>query len=249
MANVQIKIPDSSGSVYFNYKGIFSIVLLRVANANHNFIYADVGCQGQISDGGVFKYTSLYEKIEQGKLNLPAEEALPGMTNPVPFVFVADDAFALATHIMKPYPGYKPGASSPERILNYRLNRARRITENVFGIVSSKFSVLLKPIALQPVESVVLSYIYLHNLLHRNSVSRGFYTPSGSFDLEDTDGNPIPGLWRSEVDETNSLILYWICKTSLNEYLQMYIQFEMNFETTLYLLKEQFLGKTTFPET
>jgi len=29
----------------------------------------------------------------------------------------------------------------------------------------------------------------------------------------------------------------------------MYIQFEMNFETTSYLLKEQFLGKTTFLET
>ena len=29
----------------------------------------------------------------------------------------------------------------------------------------------------------------------------------------------------------------------------VYIQFEMNFETTSYLLKEQFLGKTTFLET
>jgi hypothetical protein len=84
----------------------------------------------------------LYEKIEQGKLNLPADEALPGRINPVPFVFVADDAFALATHIMKPYPGHKPGASSPGRMFNYR---ARRIIENVFGILSSKFRDLLKP--------------------------------------------------------------------------------------------------------
>jgi hypothetical protein len=56
------------------------------------------------------------------------------------------------------------------------------------------------------VESVVLSCIYLHNFLRRNSVSRGFYTPPGSFDLEDADGNFIPGLWRSEVDDTNSLL-------------------------------------------
>jgi len=111
--HVQTITPESSDRIYFNYKGTFSIVLLGVANATYNFIYADVGCQGRISDGGVFKYTSLYEKIEQGKLNLPADETLPGRTNPVSFVFVADDAFALATHIMKPYPGHKSGASSP----------------------------------------------------------------------------------------------------------------------------------------
>jgi hypothetical protein len=64
---------------------------------------------------------------------------LPGRTNPVPFVFVAYDAFALATHILNPYPGHKPGASSPERIFNYRLSRARRIIENVFGIICGKF--------------------------------------------------------------------------------------------------------------
>ena len=190
--HVQIIAPESSGSMYFNYKGTFSIVLLGVANANYNFIYADVGCQGRISDGGVFKYTLLYEKIEQRKLNLPADETLPGRTNPVPFVFVADDAFALATHIMKPHPGHKSGASSPERIFNYRLSRARRMIENVFGILSSKFRVLLKP---DKVESAVLSCIYLHNYLCRNSVSRNFYAPPGSFDSEDADGNSIPGLW------------------------------------------------------
>jgi hypothetical protein len=62
------------------------------------------------------------------------------------------------------------------------------------------------PIALHhdKVESVLLSCIYLHNFLRRNSVSSGFYTP-GSFDLEDADGNSILGLWRSEVDDKFSI--------------------------------------------
>lgn len=108
---------------------------------------------------------------------------------------------------MKPYTGQKPG-SSPERIFNYRLSRARRIIENVFGILSSKFRVLLKTIALHPdkVESVVLSCIYLHNFLRRNATSKSSYTPPGSFDSEDSDGNLIPGSWRSDLEDTESLI-------------------------------------------
>jgi hypothetical protein len=157
MENVQIIAPESSGSMYFNYRGTFSVVLLGVANTIYNFICADFGCQGRISDGGVFKYTSLYETIEQGNINLPADETLPGRTNPVLFVFVAEDEFALATYIMKPYPGHKPGESSPERIFNYRLSKVRRIIENLFGILSPKFRVLFKPIVLHldNVESAV----------------------------------------------------------------------------------------------
>jgi hypothetical protein len=77
---------------------------------------------------------------------------------------------------MIPYPGYKPGSSSPERIFNYRLSRARRIIDTVFGTLSSKFRVLLKTITLHPdeVESVVLSGVYLDNFLRTNAISEGF---------------------------------------------------------------------------
>lgn len=206
--HVQILAPEHSGSLFFNYKGTFSIVLLGVADSNYNFIYADVGCQGRISDGGVFKHTSLYKNLEEKSLNVPGWEALPGRTCPVPFVFVADDAFALSTYMMKPYPGHKPGSSTSERVYNYRLSRARRIIENVFGIMSSKFRVLLKPIPLAPekAEVIVLSCIYLHNFLRRNSVSRSNYTPAGIFDSYDTDGNLIEGSWRKELDENNTLV-------------------------------------------
>ena len=146
--------------------------------------------------------------MHQGKLGIPEPKVLPGRTKPVPYVFVTDDAFALSNNIMKPYTGKKPGWSSPERIFNYRLSRARRIIENVFGVLSSKFRVLLKTIALHAdkVESVVLSCIYLHNFLRRNATSKSLCTPPGSFDSEDSDGNLIPGSWRSDLEDTESLI-------------------------------------------
>lgn len=168
--HVQIVAPHNSGSMFYNYKGTHSTVLLVVADAKYNVIYADVGCQGRISDGGVFSCTTLSKKIKTGKLDFPPPQTLPGRAIQVPVLFVADDAFALSPIIMKPYPGQKSGSSSPERIFNYRLSRARRIVKNVFGILSARFRVLLITINLHPdkVESVVLSCVYLHNFLRRD---------------------------------------------------------------------------------
>jgi len=53
-----------------------------------------VNCQGRISDGGVFKNTELHKKIESGKLNLPSPLPLPGKNVDLPFVIIADEAFA-----------------------------------------------------------------------------------------------------------------------------------------------------------
>jgi len=50
---------------------------------------------------------------------------------------------------MKPYSGIYE-RSLAERALNYRLSRARRVVENIFGIMSSVFRVLRKPMLLEP---------------------------------------------------------------------------------------------------
>ena len=127
-------------------------------------MFADVGCQGRISDGGVLKNSILYEKLENCELGIPNPQPLPGRNRPLPYVFVADGAFALHDNIMKPYPGVQEKGSE-KRVFNYRLSRARRVVENVFGILSAKFRVLRKPLLLQPdkAEKIVLACCYMHN--------------------------------------------------------------------------------------
>jgi len=104
-------------------------VLLAVVDAEYKFLYVDVGCNGRFSDGGVVNRCSLYHALETGPVGLPPAILLPGRTQPVPYFFVADDAFAMKNYIMKPY--LFKDQPAPNRIFNYRLSRARRIVENV----------------------------------------------------------------------------------------------------------------------
>jgi hypothetical protein len=69
--HVEIIVPPHSGSRFYNYfKQTFCIVLLGMADAKHKFIYSNAGIQGRISNGGVFKHPSLYEKLFTNSLNI-----------------------------------------------------------------------------------------------------------------------------------------------------------------------------------
>ncbi|XP_048481249.1 uncharacterized protein LOC125489424 [Plutella xylostella] len=170
--HINIQAPFRSGTEYFNYKKFFSIVLLALVDANYNFMYVNIGSQGRISDGGVYKHSELYRKVENNQLNVPAPEILqiPYITK-IPYVILGDQAFALSTHSMTPFAGIH-SKGSKERIFNYRLSRARRVVENAFGIMSAKFRVLRSTMILSPksAKTIVLATVHLHNFLRRDSL-------------------------------------------------------------------------------
>lgn len=106
---------------------------------------------------------------------------------------------------MKPYSGTHD-VGSKERVFNYRLSRARRTVENVFGISSAVFRVLRKPLLLEPEKAqiVFMAIVHLHNFLRQSKTSKNIYNPPGTFDRED-EGQIIHGNWR-QADNSTSLL-------------------------------------------
>lgn len=53
--HIAIRKPKNSGSLFYNYKNFFSIVLMAVVDANYSFLWISVGHYGSSSDAGIFK--------------------------------------------------------------------------------------------------------------------------------------------------------------------------------------------------
>ena len=80
-------------------------------------------------------------------------------------ILLGDNAFALMPWMVKPYS--RRQLTGEERIAHYRISRGRRVVENVFGILVSRFRVLLGIMEQRPrvVRDIVFACVVLHNML------------------------------------------------------------------------------------
>ena len=76
-----VAVTKDSGSDFYNYKGFFSIVMLANVDYDSKFLFADMGYQGRISDGGVLRNSDFNKALESGRLNLPNPAPLPTSTD------------------------------------------------------------------------------------------------------------------------------------------------------------------------
>ncbi len=173
---------------------------MGVVGPEYEFIFADVGMNGRMSDGGNWARNQFRAAIEDidNPLSIPKPRPLPGRKTSIPFVCVGDDAFPLTSYMMKPYPN--PGLTEDKRIFNYRLSRCRRISENAFGILANRWRVFRSHILVSPDKAtlIALGAITLHNFLRSNSRIGKIYIPPGLADQFDpVTGELTPGLWRA----------------------------------------------------
>ena len=104
--HIQIEKPAKTGTLFYNYKGFTSIVLLAVCDARYNFTVADVGQYGSSNDAGVLAHSEIYHAFENNIINVPADESLPGSAEgKLPYFLLGDDIFPLKTWLVKPYAG------------------------------------------------------------------------------------------------------------------------------------------------
>ena len=186
--HIMIQAPANSGTLYYNYKKQFSIVLLTVCNANYEFLMVDIREAGRQSDGGVFARSTLGKSIKNNSLNI-----LDNCDVCVPNVYIGDDAFPMGVNLMKPYPRNNLD-DTKKLITNYRFSCARRVIENTFGIMTARFRVFRYPIhaKVETIENITKACVGIHNyLMSGKSSERGSYCPP-SF----TEDNGTGGGWR-----------------------------------------------------
>lgn len=196
--HVRIQCPPNAGSFFYNYKHFHSLVLLAIADADYNIIYFDIGAEGKASDGGIWRSCSMHGDLEDpdNPCNIPTEAPIPGIDGNIPYFLLGDDAFALTPYLMKPFPS--TSLTKKQRLFNYRLSRARRVVENTFGILATRFRIYRQEIAMGPdgVDLVVRATVLLHNMLRKKCGHT--YIPKSAVDTEDDMHAVVGGHWRRE---------------------------------------------------
>ena len=134
--HVRVECPKRSGSLYHNYKGFFSIVLMAICDANYCFTLFDLGQYGSNNDSGILANSKMGDLFKTNSLNVPGDSNLDDSSINLPDFLLGDEIFPLKKWLMRPYPG--KNASEQEKIYNYRHSRARRCIENVFGIMCAR---------------------------------------------------------------------------------------------------------------
>ena len=172
--HVAIECPKNSGSLYYNYKGFFSIVLMTVCDARYCFTLVNVDDFGSNNDSGILAKSSMAMRFEEQKVNVPNAKSLLGYAEDnLPFFLVGDEILPLKTWVMRPYPG---NLSLGQKIFSYRLSRARRTIENFFGILAARWRIFRQPIKakVENAEKFTLAAIALHNYLRLTQRNRGW---------------------------------------------------------------------------
>lgn len=166
--HIRIKKPKNSGSQFWNYKLFHSVILKACVDSNYEFIFAECGGSGRTHDSAALAATQFHEDLTANRLRLPPPELVGDFPEPLPYVFLGDEAYGLTPNFIQPF---------PQRVINRareKFNKkqcgTRRYVECAFGMLRSKFGLLgteIEGFDLDLINLMVLSMCILHNILRR----------------------------------------------------------------------------------
>ena len=151
-----------------------------------------MGTAGSCLDAQIFNTCHLKRKIDDGSIGFPDPASITQGGRDIPYLILADDAFAMKTWLMKPYG--RRMLTREKKIANYRISRDWRVVENAFSILVSRFRVMMTTIELPPetVRDVVLTCVVLHNILRSQYKGQHGGQQPGDDDVP-SDGHLIGG--------------------------------------------------------
>ena len=156
---------------YHNFKNFYSIVLMAMVDSKYRFLWGSCGFPENSHDAIIFKSTNLWDSLQNGLL--PNMAKAVGEVS-IPPLIVGDSAFPLQTWLMKPYTNAT--LSPKQRYFNYRLSRARMVTEGAYGQLKGRWRVLLRKSESNKdlVRTVTFVCMVLHNICidQGDSISR-----------------------------------------------------------------------------
>ena len=71
---MKIRKPHKSGSLYHNYKGFFSMVLIALVDTEYRIRWVDTGAGGSCSAAQIFNHGELRHMIEGGSIGFDETE-------------------------------------------------------------------------------------------------------------------------------------------------------------------------------
>ena len=100
--HIRMECPELSGTLYHNYKGFFSIVLLAICDANYCFTLFDLGQLGSNNDSGVLASSQMGEMFEDELLHVPEDRKLNDSDNEnLTYFLLGNEIFPLKKWLMR----------------------------------------------------------------------------------------------------------------------------------------------------
>lgn len=153
--------------------------------------------QAAKSDSRIYSNSSIGRCLESNVLNFLHPKPTGNYKDNIifPYVFVADEGFAMKPNMLQPY--FKNNAFyEAEFVFSYHLSRARRVIEKTFRILPSRFRIFRWPIIahIETVVNITKACVALHNFLVKETGDH--YLPSSMSDIEMLDDSGLQSLSR-----------------------------------------------------
>ena len=112
---IRVECLKLSGTLYYNNKGFFSIVLMALCDSKLCFILFDLGQYGSVNDSGILANSEMGKMFEEDQLNVPSDWKLSeDDEHSLLYFLLGDDVFPSKRWLMRPYRG--KNASEEEQI-------------------------------------------------------------------------------------------------------------------------------------